>query len=176
MKRSFFVTLLFVIAALGSASAQNDGISRFFNQYAEDERFTMVYVSPKMFQLLAKIETDDEDWNNLRDVVKDLGGLRVLHSDSITGGLELYKSALGKVPTNEYSELLSVRDGKENVRMWTRDSGSIINELLLLVGSPNEFTLLSFTGKIDLDKISQLAKKMDIEGTQHLDKIKTTKQ
>lgn len=175
MKKSIFLLPLFFLAALCSASAQNDAITRFFNQYAEDERFTVVYVAPKLFSMVSKIETDDEDWNKVREIVKDLGGLRVLTADSITDGLEMYKSALSKVPVGEYAELLTVRDGNENVRIWTKDTndGSIIEELLLLVGSPDEFTMLSFTGKINLDKISQLSKTLDIEGAQHLDKLKS---
>ncbi|MEO6760609.1 MAG: DUF4252 domain-containing protein, partial [Saprospiraceae bacterium] len=70
------------------------------------------------------------------------------------------------------SELLTVRDGQQNVRIWIKDTGNVIEELLLLVGSPNEFTLLSFTGKIDLDKISTLSKTLDINGADQLDKIK----
>ena len=127
----------FFFAGIFSAAAQNDAITRFFNQYAEDERFTVVYIAPKLFQLVAKVETDDEDWNNIRQVVKDLGGLRVLAADSIANGLEMYKSALSKVPAGEYSELLTVRDKDENVRIWTKDSGNIIEELLLLVGKPD---------------------------------------
>jgi hypothetical protein len=83
----------------------------------------------------------------------------------------MYKEALSKVPQNEYSELLTVRDGDENVRIWVKDSGDIINELLLLVGSPDEFVLLSLTGKIDLNQISELSKTLDIDGVEHLDKI-----
>ncbi|MBL7782905.1 MAG: DUF4252 domain-containing protein [Saprospiraceae bacterium] len=175
MKKQFFLILTVVLGSILQAHAQNDGITRFFKQYEDDERFTMVYVSPKMFQMVAKIETDDEDWNNIREVVKDLGGLRVLTADSIGDGVAMYKSALSRVPQNEYSELLTVRDGKENVRFWIKDSGNIIEELLLLVGSEDEFTMLSFTGKIDLDKISQLSKSLDIDGAEHLGKIKGSK-
>ena len=171
MKKLLMMLPLFLLAA-GTATAQNDGITRFFNQYMDDERFTVVFVSPKMFQMVAKIQTDDEDWNKFRDVVKDLGGLRVLTSDSIQNGLAMYKDALSKVPIGEYSELLTVRDGQQNVRIWIKDTGNIIDELLLLVGSPDEFTLLSFTGKIDLDKISTLSKTLDIKGADQLDKIK----
>jgi hypothetical protein len=171
--------MLFLLPALcflaASLSAQNDAITRFFNKYQDDERFTVVYVAPKMFQLIAKISTDDPDWEKVRDVVKDLGGLRVLTADSVDDGVALYKEALGKVPLGEYSELLTVRDGNENVRIWIKDTGNIIEELLLLVGEPTEFTLLSFIGKIDLDKISALAKAVDIDGIDQLEKIKTTK-
>jgi hypothetical protein len=64
-----------------------------------------------------------------------------------------------------------VRDGQENVRIWSRDKGTIIEELLLLVGSPDEFVLLSLTGKIDLDKISELSNTLDVQGLEHLDKL-----
>jgi len=40
-----------------------------------------------------------------------------------------------------------------------------------LVGSPDEFVLVSILGKIDLDKISQLSKQLDIDGVEHLEKI-----
>ncbi len=175
MKKTILLLPLFLLAAVFHASAQSDAITRFFEKYVEDEQFTVVYVSPKMFQLVSKIETDDEDWNNIREVVKDLGGLRVLAADSIADGLKYYKDALSKVPTGEYAELLTVRDGKENVRIWIKDSGNIIEELLLLVGAPTEFVMLSFTGKIDLDKISQLSKTLDINGAEHLGKIKSNK-
>lgn len=169
-KYQMLLPLMFLLHTI--AGAQNDGISRFFNQYVDDERFTVVYVSPKMFQMVSKIEVDDPDWEKVRPIVADLTGLRVLNSEEVDG-VAMFKDALSKVPAGEYSELLTVRDGEENVRIWTKDDGgTIIHELLLLVGSPDEFVLLSFTGKIDLDKISDLSKSLDVEGAQHLEKIK----
>jgi len=161
---------MFLLAAL-SLSAQNDAVTRFFNRYVDDERFTVVYISPKLFQMLSKIEVDDPEWSKVQSVIKDLGGLRVLTADSIADGTALYKEALGKVPVGEYSELITVRDGKENVRIWTKDKDNVIEELLLLVGSPTEFTLVSFTGRIDLAKISSVANALDIDGLDQLKKI-----
>jgi hypothetical protein len=152
--------------------AQDDAIVRFFDKYMEDERFTVVYVSPKLFEMVAKIDTDDEDWQKVRPMVADLRGLRVLTSDSISDGLALYKEAMSKIPTKEYTDLLTVRDGKEHVRIWVKEKGNVIDELLLLVGAPDEFVLLSLSGKIDLDKVSNLSKTLDVEGAQHLEKIK----
>ncbi|MBL7797978.1 MAG: DUF4252 domain-containing protein [Saprospiraceae bacterium] len=169
-KVMLLLPFLFFAAIL---SAQNDAINRFFSQYMDDERFTVVFVSPKMFNIVSKISTDDKDWENFREVIGGLKGLRVLTADSIADGMKLYKEALDKVPATEYEELVTVRDGKENVRIWVKDSGNIINELLLLVGSPDQFVLLSLAGKIDLDKISSLSKGLDIEGIKHLEKAKT---
>ena len=175
MKRMIFLLPLFLMLAAGAVNAQNDAIERFFDKYMDDERFTVVSISPKLFQMVAKIDADDEDWEKIRPVIADLGGLRVLTSDSLTDGVALYKEALTKVPQQEYEELLTVRDGKENVRMWVKDSKNIIEELLVLVGSPNEFVLLSLTGRIDLDRISELSGAIDIDGVEHLKKVKRDK-
>ena len=58
------------------------------------------------------------------------------------------------------------------------DSGDmeVINELLLLVGSEDEFVMVSFVGMISLDKISKLANVLDVEGAEHLDKLEEREQ
>lgn len=170
MKRMLFLAVM-LIAALSKIQAQDDAITRYFSKYAEDERFTVVYISPKLFQMVSKISTDDPDWEKAKEVVKDLRGLRVLVADSING-MPLYKEAMTKIPVKEYEELITVRDKEENVRIMIKEAGGIIDELLLLVGSPDEFVMLSFSGRIDLAKISSLAKTLNVEGAEHLDKIK----
>lgn len=171
MKKLIFLLPFLLAAQLGTA--QNDAIVRFFDKYMSEERFTVVFVSPKLFEMVAKIDTDDPDWEKVRPMLSDLKGLRVLTADSIADGMELYKEALSKIPVKEYAELLTVRDGQENVRIWIKESGNVIDELLLLVGSPDEFVLLSLTGKIDLDKVSELSKTLDVDGLEQLDKLNT---
>jgi hypothetical protein len=174
MKKLFF--LLFVaLTSLTNLSAQDDAITRYFSKYMEDDRFTVVYISPKMFDLVSKISTNDPDWEKTREVVRDLKGLRVLVADSIPNGMQLYNEAMKTIPVREYEELITVRDKGENVRIMTKESGGIISELLLLVGEKNQFVMLSFAGKIDLDKISRLAQTLDVEGADQLEKIKAKK-
>lgn len=170
MKHLLFFTFFLLSTSL--LSAQNDAISRFFNKYAEDERFTTVFISPKLFQMVAKIAVDDPEWEQYREVIKDLGGLRILSSDSISNSMTLYNEIFKKLPSKEYEELLTVRDGEEHVRFMIRETDQIISELLLLVASPSDFTMISFMGKINLEKISSLAKSMEIDGIEHLEKIK----
>lgn len=163
-------SLLFAAAAL-FARAQDNALVRFFDQYMEDERFTVVRVSPKMFQMIAKINTEDPDWEKFRDVIGDLSGLYVLHTDEDVDGKAMYQEAFKRIPVKEYEELLTVRDGEQNMRFMIKESDSVINELLLLVGEPGEFTAMSIIGRIDLDKISALSKAIPVEGVQHLEKV-----
>ena len=138
----------------------------------DDEAFTMVHVTPKMFQMIAKLDIKDKDYTDAKAVLQDLKGLWILTTDNNTKSPQLYKEAASKINTQEYELLMTVRDKGSNVRFWTKESGGIINELLMLVGEPDEFTLISFVGKIDLDKISKLANKIDIDGMEHLKTVK----
>jgi len=165
---------LLTIVLIGFLSPLNaqDAITKYFNQYVDDERFTVVYISPKMFEILGKLDIDelqDEEAQIIMDVVSELEGLRVLTTEETP--LKFYEEAKSKINTKEYEVLLTVRDEGENVQFLIKDEGNTINELLLLVGGEDEFVLLSFMGNIDLDKIAQLAKKLDVKGVEHLDKL-----
>ncbi len=175
MLRFSFAPFIFLFCLLNtplSISAQNNAIEKFFNQYMDDEAFTVVHVTPKMFQMIAKLDIKDKDYADAKAVLQDLKGLWILTTDNNVKSPQLYKEAASKINTQEYELLMTVRDKGSNVRFWTKESGGIINELLMLVGEPDEFTLISFVGKIDLDKISKLANKVEINGMEHLKTVK----
>ena len=169
MKKILMIAIAALIGVTG-LNAQNDAIDRFFEQYQNDENFTMVYVSPKMFQLVAKVATEELD-QDLNDVVSNLKGLKVLKTE--VNPLQVYKEANNKIDTKDYELLLTARDQGQNVNFFTKTSGNddVVEELLLLVGGENEFVLLSFVGTLDLAKIARIAKKMDIDGAEHLGKL-----
>ena len=166
MKSIFSLVILLFIGF--TAAAQVDAIERFFKDYQEDENFTVVYVSPKMFQMVSKATDGIED-KELSSIVKDLKGLRILTSK--VNPDKIYKEANKRLNIKEYEELVTVREKDSNVRFVTKESNGIINELLLLVGGKDEFVMMSFVGNIDLNKIAKLAKKLDIDGAEHLDKV-----
>lgn len=162
---SLAIALLFTLAGY----AQTDAIERFFKDYQDDENFTIVYVSPKMFQMVSKVTDGSED-KELSEIVKDLKGLRILTSK--VNPEKVYADANKRLNIKEYEELVTVRDKGSNVRFVTKETNGIINELLLLVGGKTEFVMMSFVGNIDLNKIAKLAKKLDIDGAEHLEKVK----
>ena len=174
LKNSFatFLLALCLMAAPLSMAAQNNAIEKFFNQYMDDEAFTVVHVTPKMFQMIAKLDIKDKDYGDAKAVLQDLRGLWILTSENNPKAPQLYKEATSKINTTEYELLMTVRDKGSNVRFWTKESNGIINELLMLVGEPTEFTLISFVGKIDLDKISKMSNKIKIDGMEHLKSVK----
>lgn len=167
MKKLLFIC---VIGLLGSSLQAQDGIVKFFENYMDDEQFTTVYISGKMFSMIADITEDEED-PELSNVIKKLKGLRILSSDSIPNGIELYNKAIKTFQKTEFEELMRIRDGEENVLFLIKETDDIINELILLVGEPNGFTMISFIGSLDLKQLSKLSNSMDIDGLDHLDKL-----
>ena len=168
-----YIVILFLSLVSYSAFAQIDAIEKYFGQYMEDEDFTVVYVSPKMFNLISRLDlnevNEDPEAKMIMETVKDIKGLRVLTTD--INPMERYKEAMNNINTNEYEVLVSVRDKGENVRIWVKEDQAVISELLLLVGALDEFVMLSFVGNIDLEKISRLANELDVKGVEHLNKV-----
>lgn len=173
MKRIFF--LLVTILAVNIITAQNNAIDKFFSSYENNEDFTVVFVSPKMFEMVTKLSKDakDKDIQEVRDLVKDIKGLKILTTKKES--MKYYTEASKKIPTSEYEVLMTVKDKGNNVKFLTKGNGDVVNELLLLVGGTDDFVLMSFVGSLDLNKIAKLANKLDLDGAEHLDKLKNKK-
>ena len=131
----------------------------------------MVYISPKMFEMVSKIDLESDEIDpEVMEIIKELKGLRILSYDG-PGAINYYNEAKDKINLNEYEELLVARDGDENVHIRVKDSGDIVNELLLLIGGSDEFALLSFIGNIDLKKVGKLGKVLDIDHMEKLERM-----
>ena len=169
MKKLLLSLIAIIIFSL-STQAQTDAIVKYFDQYMEDTSFSVVYISPKMFEIIAKLDIETED-QDVVDVVQGLKGLRILSKDH--DGKKYYEEAKKKINTTDYEELMVIRDGDENIVFWVKENSGnadIVEELLMLVGG-DEFAMLSFVGNIDLNKISKLSSKAGIKGMEHLEKI-----
>jgi hypothetical protein len=147
-------------------NAQN-GIQKFFEDYTGDEKFTEVIITPKMFQMIARVDLKDPDAQEIKNILADLKSLHIL--TTATNASFYYKEALTRFKSTDYEVLMTVRDKDENVRFLTKEDGNgVIKELLLLEVGKKEFVLISFVGNIDLAKISRLANKLDVKGLEHL--------
>jgi hypothetical protein len=62
--------MAFLICAV-SAFAQEDAITKYFNKYIDDPKFSAVYISPKMFSMVSKIEIEDME-PEVQEVIKSM--------------------------------------------------------------------------------------------------------
>ncbi len=166
--KSFLFSLAVVFSTTVSLHAQEDAITKYFNKYIDDEKFSVVYISPKMFEMVSKIEIKDME-PDVQEVIKSMKGLRVLHTDQ--NAMQYYNEALKTINTSEYELLLTARGDGENVRFMVKGSGDFVDELLMIVGGETDFAMISFIGNIDLKKIGKLADALDIDNLEYLQKI-----
>lgn len=167
-KYCFLLPLLLLGAG---AFCQEDAISQFFGKYVDDPRFTVISVSPRMFRLMSKARWDTVP-GELKQTVANLHSFRVLSTDAAP--LRFYKEALTLIDHKQYEELITVRSGgsKDNLRFMIKENGDKVSELLMIAADEDGFTLMSFVGDIDLDKLSRLSADMDIKGMQDLKNYK----
>ncbi len=157
MKQIFFLLLSFALLS-PTLSAQSNALQTFVEQHKSDQGFTYAFLSKDLFEVATQSNIKNEDWKGLHNVVKNMGSLHILAADSIGNALPLYKEARALVPGDEFDELLTVRDGKSNVRVWAKTAENIVTDLVLLVGSPDEFVLVCFAGNLELGNVADLAK------------------
>lgn len=160
MKHFFFLLLAFCLFS-PTLSSQHYALNGFVEQHKNDQRFTYAFLSKDLFEVTTQSNVKDEDWKRLQNVVKNIGSLSILAADSIENGLPLYKEVRKLIQGDEFDELLTVRDGNENVRVWAKSEENIVTDLILLVGSPDEFVLVCFAGNLELGNISELAELFD---------------
>jgi hypothetical protein len=166
------VIILMMVAAIGGY-AQNNVITDLFDQYYNDENFTKVSVSSKMFDLFTEIEPGDKDEEMILDAISKLQGLKILAADSIGNSRKLFDDAVKKISSKGYEELMEVKDAEEDMKFMIMDTNGKITELVMVVGGRKKFVILSLFGEIDLKSISKLSKSMNIEGLEDLEHIES---
>jgi len=163
---TFALTLLL---ATTTVFAQDDAIGKFFGKYLDDSRFTVVSVSPKMFRLMSSVKWDTIP-ADLKQTVSRLQSFRVLSTE--TTPAVFYQEALSHIDRKQYDDLITIRNNKDNVRFMIRTTGDTIDELLMIAADADGFTMMSFVGDIDLDKLSRLSTDMGIKGMENLKNAK----
>lgn len=171
MKR-FLILLMAVTASFHLYAQQGSVTDRFFQKYENDKDFTLINITPKMFSMFAKINTDDEDGKKLLSVIQKLKSLRVLEKENTREGMLLYKEAAAFLES-DFEELMTVHERGYDLKFMVKEgSHGRISELIMLIGSSREFMAMSLTGDIDLSEISLIARSVNIKG---MDKLKNVK-
>ena len=173
MKKLMIVMVM--MAAAFAVQAQGDAISKFFTKYQNDVSFSQVNMSSKMFSLMANLEVENPEDQEVVNMISKLKGLRILAKEEARDSRELYKEALSMIPKSEFEELMSVRDKDKDMKFYIKESGGKISELVMVAGGNDEFMILSLFGEIDLKQVSKISKKMNIDGLENLENIKDKK-
>lgn len=167
MKNMKKTAAIMVLMVTMTATQAQDVISKFFTKYQDDESFTNVNISSKMFGLFTEMDAQTPEDKEVLDAISKLKGLKILAKQNARNSRELYKEALGLIPKN-FEELMSVRDKDKDMKFMITENGGKISEMLMVVGGNEEFMIMSIFGEIDLKQISRIGTKMNIKGLENL--------
>jgi len=162
--------LAFLTFTLNNAWAQ-DAIGRFFTKYQNDESFSQVTISSKMFSLFTNMDAETAEDKEVLEAISKLKGLRILAKEDAADARTLYKEAFSLIP-KDYEELMSVRDKDRDMKFYIKETTpGKISELLMVAGGTKTFMVLSLFGEVDLKQVSRIGKKMDVKGLENLENI-----
>jgi hypothetical protein len=122
-----------------------------------------------MFSLLARLDTEDEEFQNLVTRIKSI---RILSIDSAqnVSGLNFSSELLPKLNRTGFEELMTVREEDGEVRFMIREVGGRIAELVMVTGGRGS-SVVSIRGDLDLKTIASLSDSMGIEELEGLEKV-----
>jgi len=168
MKKIIIIGMMLV---MGAQLQAQDAISKFFSKYEDDDSFTHVHVTSRMFGLFTDLDLEDPEDKELADAISKLEGMKILAKEDTDRGKQLYKEAFTLIPASEYDELMSVRNEDNDMKFLIKEKDGIIRELLMVIGGEDEFFIMSLVGDIDLKQIARLSQGMDIDGLEGLEKL-----
>ena len=154
------ILTIFILSVVSVAFGQGAVVSKYFDKYEDDETFTKVSVSSKMFSLFTEMEGNSEDEKEFLDVISKLKGMKIVASEKVSDPKGLYSNAISDVSKAGYEELMTVKDAEENVKISIKEKDGIIEELILVAGGKEKFAMVSLYGIIDLKQVSKLASMM----------------
>lgn len=153
------ILLFITLAAFG----QNNPIDELFDKYSGQEGITTIYISSRMFSMIAQADLDDEELEKLIDNLKSIRIMTI--SDSLLNRkINFYEELGKKLDYNKYEELMVVKDGGKDLIFLIREKGKRIEELLMVGGGvTGSNVLLSIKGDLDLNNIAEISKSIGID-------------
>ncbi len=140
-------------------TAQDNAISKYFEEYLDDPTFQQFKVSEASFELFEDLEGETLEEQRAIDAIANLEGVLVLSNKKSANAFKLYQEATSTIEADgNYEELVSVRHANENMQILIREELDEIREFLLIAGGGEQFILASLYGEIDLPHIMHFGK------------------
>jgi len=166
-KKALFIILAAALSL--QAFSQNSAVDDLFDRYNGKEGFTSVYISSKMFSLLSRLDSEDEDLQNLVSRIKSI---RILSIDSArnVSHINFAVELVPRLSRSGFEELMTVKEPNDEIRFMIREVGDRIAELVMITGGAGS-SVVSISGNLDLKTIASISNDLGIQGLEGLEKV-----
>jgi hypothetical protein len=141
----------------------------FFDTLEDMEGVDMVVVTKDMFDLLSKFNPDnlqDNEAMKVFEMIKELNNLKVFSTDNYTVADKMEKMVNSAIKKQNLTELMRIKEDDSRVKIYVKASKNkdFVSEVLMFVkgiskqtNKASESVIVSLTGNIDINKMSDLA-------------------
>jgi len=157
MKTLTFIGLLFI--GITGAQAQNNAIDKHFSNFKSEDSFTKVNMGSKAFELMAKIDCEEDELKEITEMASQITELHILVDSERPSAKGDYKSGLRKLE-GDYEELMSFSDKKGEFKFFIDESAGIVRELVIFGANDSTLGIVSLSGSMDLKKVGKFTSKI----------------
>lgn len=154
-----------------------------FDKFEDMDDVSTVVVNKRAFDLMSRVGADSPEAKEYISMVKSLNSLRVFATENATIAADMKVKVNAYLKSSKLSELMRIKDKEGNVKIYIKEGKDAdhVSELFMFVEGISkhmggedrkpEAVIVSITGDIDLNKISELTSQMNIQGGEHLKKV-----
>lgn len=170
MKNIFLFILLFLGSSM-TCTAQTEKLDQFFNSFENKSGVTSIDIKKPMFDLMNKIEINDEYVKKIKPIMRDVDGLKLLVFSKITFPDHLKSENVGQIKMNEakskrvenllsnlnLNELMSLKSDDFSMKFLAENAkDGILENLIFNVDSKDEIVIFMLNGKMKMDDVNKI--------------------
>lgn len=154
------VLLVAIILSIPCLSfGQSDEIKKLYEKYGANEDVVYLNFNSNMLGMLNK--DDNPEAKELFSKINTFSLLTLPMGNLKSGELKEIKAMFDD---KKLETVMSMRDGKDNVRLVISEANNIISRFMLLVENDEEFVILNFAGQIPKSVWDDAQGKVDFTG------------
>ena len=166
------IILTLAIAVLPFLVSAQESI---FDKFEDNNEVTTVIVNKSAFELMVKFGKNDPQTKEFAEIAKNLYQLKIFTTENNDIAKEMGIQVKAYLKSSKLDELMSVKDKEANVKIYIKEGSDAnhVSELLMFVdsaGIQSQAVIISLTGDIDINKMSDLFKELNMEGAEHFKK------
>ncbi|MDX1828073.1 MAG: DUF4252 domain-containing protein [Lutibacter sp.] len=154
---------IILIAVMLIGSYTSFAQTSVFDKFEDMDDVTTVVVNKEAFNMLSSFKGNDPESQEYVKMVQNLKSLKVFTTESAKIATQMKNVVSSYLKTAKLTELMRVKDKDAHVKIYVRKGKdeNHVSELLMFVSdlqnkADQQAVILSLTGDIDLNKISEL--------------------
>lgn len=148
--------LTFLSLCIASYTFGQNFIDRNFEEYVDLDESTVIHVAPKSFEIAAQVIPDNtEESSKIKEIVSSITSLDLVAVEDLENANSEYKRGRS-VLDRSMEQLVDVKSKDGKFGLFIDQENDIIYEIVGIGTDDDDFFVVSITGEMRLDMISEI--------------------